>query len=517
MNLLEAYKGRLAVAEKVYSKSHNGERLTEAKKIVLARCLANQQKFLTEAFENSVGTQRSDMGMFKKFALNLTNVALPNLISYDLVIVQPLSSMSGYINYIEYVAGSNKGQTGAGDLFNNPFQLGKVDPNYTSSAVEESKNFASATTSIPFAWNPVVPGTVKLVAGSDTYYDDGNGKLYKATSVATKLVQDTEEVDGRLEGTAVRIVRTFDAAATEAGTVVYGNANTKGVRTPTDTRDGVEQIYDASTAGITLTNGITGAATLTYNYNNVAIPQNDLPMLTAQMKAIALTAKARRIAIYYSQMAAFQAKTDYGFNLEEQLAEKAVGQLQYEIDTEVVSLLDKTAGTPDAELTWNRNKPVGISLAEHYESFVEKIAVARDLIYRRTQRFAPNYMIVASDVLRYLGFAKGWVAAGTQNINGPYFAGTIDGLKVFVSPTLALGRFLIGVNGDDMMSSVAVYAPYMPIVPTQLLGFADGGMSQGWSTMYALAVLNKNLIVAGEVVAEDYNKYFGGAVASTKA
>ena len=29
------------------------------------------------------------------------------------------------------------------------------------------------------------------------------------------------------------------------------------------------------------------------------------------------------------------------------------------------------------------------------------------------------------------------------------------------------------------MSSVAVYAPYMPIVPTQLLQYADGGNSQG--------------------------------------
>ena len=39
----------------------------------------------------------------------------------------------------------------------------------------------------------------------------------------------------------------------------------------------------------------------------------------------------------------------------------------------------------------------------------------------------------------------------------------------------------------------------MPIVPTQLLGFADGGMSQGWSTLYDLKPLNKNLVIAGKV------------------
>ena len=40
------------------------------------------------------------------------------------------------------------------------------------------------------------------------------------------------------------------------------------------------------------------------------VPQNDLPMLRAEMKSIPLIAKARRIAVFYSQIAAFQAKTD---------------------------------------------------------------------------------------------------------------------------------------------------------------------------------------------------------------
>ena len=56
---------------------------------------------------------------------------------------------------------------------------------------------------------------------------------------------------------------------------------------------------------------------------------------------------------------------------------------------------------------------------------------------------------------------------------------TINGLKVFVTPNIAPGKFVIGCNGSDMMSSAAVYAPYMAIVPTQLLQYADGGTSQG--------------------------------------
>ena len=87
--LFEAYKNRLAVAESYFGKTHDGERMDQNRKLVVAKVLENTNRFLNEAFENSVGTQRSDMGAFKKFALNLTTVALPNLIANDLVIVHP--------------------------------------------------------------------------------------------------------------------------------------------------------------------------------------------------------------------------------------------------------------------------------------------------------------------------------------------------------------------------------------------------------------------------------------------
>ena len=63
-------------------------------------------------------------------------------------------------------------------------------------------------------------------------------------------------------------------------------------------------------------------------------------------------------------------------------------------------------------------------------------------------------MVIASNVLPILTFMKGFTAAPAGQINGPYFAGTLNGLKVYVSPAVKAGRFFIGVNGNDMMSSV---------------------------------------------------------------
>lgn len=395
---------------------------------------------MNEAFNNSVGTQRSDMGMYKKFTMNLTNVALPNLIAYDLVIVQPMSSMSGYITYVEYTAGSNKGETAQGDVFNSPFGLGKVDPNYTADRVVETTKAVQADSKVvaQLAWTPVmVDDAGKLV----------QGKILKGV---TEVTEYTATKDGKIE----------------------------------------------FTSGVSANDEIKVA----YVYDNVVIPQNDLPIINAQIKNIPLIAKARRVAVYYSQIAAFQAKTDYGFNLADELAEKAVGQLSYEIDTEVTNLLIDNADADDS-LVWSKTLPVGVSKTEHYEGFTEIVEIARQKVYDRTRRFAPNYMLIASNILPILTFIKGFSAAPAGKINGPYFAGTLNGLKVFVTPNIEPNKFVIGVNGDDMMSSAAVYAPYMPIVPTQLLGYADGAMSQGWSTLYDLKILNKNLLVAGRITA----------------
>lgn len=52
-----------------------------------------------------------------------------------------------------------------------------------------------------------------------------------------------------------------------------------------------------------------------------------------------------------------------------------------------------------------------------------------------------------------------------------------------------------------MQAAAGVYAPYMPVVPTQLLGFADGGMSQGWSTLYDAKILNADLLIKSAIAA----------------
>lgn len=428
MNIMEAFQKKLAVSEKVYEKEHGGRALSENKKIAIARVLANTSEYITEAFENSVGTQLSNMKTFKKFCVDLTTVALPSLISNDLVIVYPLKSRTGYIQYLKFVAGSNKGGVKQGDLFNDVFALGAMTDdrmNYTGATVVEKVE---------------EEGKVKWMQRGKVGIVGNNGEWKEG------------------------FVKKANGEFVEVANVHVGDD-------------------------------------VTYIYNNIEIPQEDIPQLTAVMEGMELSAKARRIGIYYSQMAAFQAKTEMGIDLGEVLATQACGELSYQIDTEIVKLLVNGAGEVKEDLKWSKTLPVGVSKRDHYAGFAEIVEIASQHIYDATQKHAANYMLIASNIKPILVLMEGFKAASTAKINGPYYAGELNGVKVYVSPAMKPGEFVLGYNGGDMLTSAAVFAPYMAIVPTQLLGFADGGMSQGFSTLYDARLLNARLLVKGQVIA----------------
>ena len=394
------------------------------------------------------------------------------------------------VTYFDYVKSSNKGQSKIGDLIVNPFKNGKVDPDYTSGTVDE--NIALADHKLNLKWCPVVPGSVAFEVGNDKYFDDGAGKIFKGTYASRRYVGEKVGADGRLEGEAGRF-EVDPGSAVQVGTIEYGFAGSKEV---------AGAIYDgAKKAVITFTTDPETSAPIAvhYIYNNIAIVQDDIPQITVVTKGIYLMAKARRIGVTYSQIAAFQAKTEYGQNLAANLEKVAIGTLKYEIDTEIVNLLVANANDYSDAFKFNITPRTGVSLSQHLEGLEFVLEEAKAKVYEQTQKFQPNYMIVSRNVLNSIKLLKGWKGANVSNVNGPYFAGNLDELKVYVTPNIAADKFVLGVNGNDYGTAAAVYAPYMALVPSALLGLPDGTNTQGWATMYALQMLNPLLLVAGRL------------------
>lgn len=440
-NLLETYSRQLKVAEAYVAKNFEGKTMSSNTALTTAVLLDNTNRWITESLNNTIGAvNRGDLGDWKKFCLNLTNIAVPSLIANDLVIVHPMTSYSGSVAYLEYVSLTNKGDIKAGEdatVFNSVFKHGEMN--------EARQNFAS------------------------------------------QVIVETVGEDGKL---------TLADTVVENG-LSYRDPETNEYKTATYKVNGA-YTNDAPKAGDKV-------AYMSEQFQMTHVPAKEIPAIGPRMKHIPLVAEPRRIAVRYDQITAFQAKTDYGFSLDKQIAEQACGELAYEIDTEIVAMLKDgaAAGTTEKELkalTWSKTLPAGVSKFEHYNGFLEIVEMAKAIIYDRTKKFHPNYMVIASDVLPVLRFINGFTAVKNVKMNGPYKVGELDGMNVYVSPLMGAGEFFLGLNGNDMMSSAGVYAPYMAIVPTQLLGTPDGGMAQGFSTWYAKALLNKSLLVAGKIV-----------------
>ena len=440
-NLLETYSRQLKVAEAYVAKNFDGKTVSANTQLTTAVLLDNTNRWMTESMNMVAGGNRSDLGDWKKFCLNLTNIAVPSLIANDLVIVHPMTSYSGSVAYLKYVAATDK--NGMKDrVLNSVFAHGEMDDariNYTSQVVVENDTTPALE---------VEPNGMTYVDGNTVKYAD------------VKAIM----ADGSVQYVA---------------------------------KDAIPE----------------GAAKIAYvakQFQMTHVPATEIPSIAPKMERIALVAEPRRIAVRYDQITAFQAKTDYGFSLDKQIAEQACGELAYEIDTEIVDMLYRAAFSREDQVKFNKRQPIGVSKFEHYNAFLEVVEEAKAIIYKRTRKFHPNYMVIGSDVLPVLRFVNGFTGVKNAKMNGPYKVGELDGLDVYVSPAIDSKKFFFGLNGSDMMSSAGVYAPYMAIVPTQLLGTPDGGMTQGFSTWYAKALLNDLLLVGGEIVDESYDKVYNG-------
>lgn len=485
-DLLKKYNSRLMLTESNYAKSHNGEKLSAQKKIATAKVMENVSTFLSESFTPSMGTQFGDLGKYQRFAVAITNVVLPNLIANDIAVTLPMTSVTGYITYVKFVTGNTKGDIKVNTLIADPFKISDVH-DFTGNAITETVATGGAQKEVTLAWTPVVKEAFTDSQGAKKavkviFTDSTGAKPTVVEYLDVTLAKDYIDLDGV---NTARVEQVPGKVESYLGTAGFGGTTTDELAKVTvPAKEG----YDS--------------AKVCYFYNNTVVPQPELPWLRAEMEGLQLQAKARNVAIYYSAFAAFQANKDYNYDLSKELAKVAVAQIQYDTDLEIINLAIEGAKESSATpvVTFNKADRLGVSKMEHYMAFGEALEEAKVALYQRTKRFQPNFMLISADILPVLAFVKGFSASANTEVAGAYQCGTYNGIKVFVHPSIESGTFVMGCNYGELQASALLYAPYMTIVPTQLLGLPDGGNAQGWSTMYDARILNKDLLVWGKVV-----------------
>lgn len=413
------------------------------RKAALAMSLdnTNQRLRLAEA------TQPGHIGQYKRYALDIVNAVVPNLIAYDICSVQPVDNRVGMINYISYEYGRAKGQAQKDQMFASSINMGQSDQFYSASEVDLEVVGAEGATKIStnLQWTPILPGTVAFTCDGGTVVgtDDGNGNI------------------------------TGDGIT--AGTIDYTTGQLE----------------------LTLAKASSDEPNVSYSYNNEDVPLNNVPEVNLRITSLPVVCKSRKMKAVYAFDAAYELEKEYGQDIDSLLATEVAGEIAHEIDMELANDIFKmaNAGSP---ITWSKTQPVGVNNIDHYDSFYTKLVEGANTIFGATRKVQPNFMVCGLEVASVVQVMRNFTPSGVQAI-GPHYLGTLGQFKVFVSPDYAANQFVLGYKGGSFMDAGMFYCPYMPIVSTDLLMTDDFAGRKGWATMYAKKMVNNKMYLKGYI------------------
>lgn len=378
----------------------------------------------------------------KTFFMDMITGVVPNLIASDIVSTQAMESKASIVSYLRYNYGSDKGATVAGTMFNNSLYTGRSDMNYSSRKIVDEQ----VVDSVNFEYAPILPATVVItLPDNSTIIDNGTGALVDPATAANK------------------------------GTIDY------------------------TTGAFACTDAVEGT-TATYEYNNEQVPDLKVPEITISLAQIPIYAKSRKLAAYWGFDAAYDLKQQYGEDITDIMATQAAAEISYEIDTEIVNDLVRLAGA-GTELSWNRIPPTGVNILDHYDSFWVKLTEGAKTIFQATQRVQPNFIVCGTNVAAVMEVMRNFDGTGASDAVGPHFIGTLGGkYKVYVVPLMDEDTFVMGYKGSNFLETGYIYAPYMPILTTDILMPADFKGQQGYATSYGKKMVNSKMYLRGKIV-----------------
>lgn len=415
----------------------------------LAILLHNTQSMLQRTDE---ATQPADVQNFKKQALALVSAVIPNLIAEELVTVQPLQLKVGQIFFLKYIYGSNKGGVKAGQVAFDRYGRPTNEINYSSEIVE-GEEFAT-----------------------------GNGTLTKFKSNLSYIrVRHINAIDGK----AVQV----DEQGNVTGTGITGKLN----------RENGE--LDIT---ITPAPGDGHVIEVDYEFDLESVLPNTIPEVQLELSETTLKARPRKLKTLYSFDAGQDLMRQQGVDIDESLLEAAVNSIRAEIDAEIINDLWVQAGLTS---TWSNkwDKSSGLSKREYNMTFIDEITAAGNAMFEVTRRCQPNFLVVgrlAADALDSIG-APRFQAVANVGGTGAFFAGMLDGrIRVYKNPYFQANQYLLGYRGDTLIDAGYVYAPYLPIMTTNLLMMEDFVGRRGYATSYAKKMLQPQLYIKGTVTTD---------------
>lgn len=417
-------------------------------------------------------TRTVNVGSFTKFIFPVLRRVFPNLIANETVSVQPMTAPIGAVFFLDYIYGSTKGGTTAGEVFPRDF-----DRDYSSEYVNgealatgDGAKYSGQNVGLDalLAWNPVRP-------------------LDTARSFSV-VISEIHATTGATVQTG-----TDDGAGLFTGDITAGSIN----------------YSNGAITGVKFTNppGIGNQVKAYYTFDgelNVKVPEIKLDVKKAPVEA-----KPRRLKALWSSEAAEDLRAFHGLDAETEIVSIIAQEIALEIDREIIN--DLFLNSTGTTATFDRIPPGGISELDHLRAMLTQISTVSNLIHKKTLRAPANWIITSPEISALLTqltthgdykpiWSGGMAPDDAQDAMRPrttqgqfsiYKAGTLmNKWTIYEDPFFTSNKMLIGLKGGSFLESGYVWAPYVPLqVTPTFLDPSDFSFRKGLRTRYAKKML----------------------------
>ena len=198
-------------------------------------------------------------------------------------------------------------------------------------------------------------------------------------------------------------------------------------------------------------------------------------------------AKSRQLKAQYSIELAQDLRAVHGLDADTELSNILANEIMVEINREIVVTMNvqaqtgksgRTANTATADGTFDYESADDTKGArwagEKYKAILIQIEKEANEIGRQTGRGNGNFILASRNVVSALAMTDAFISLGQQGLqaglqtdtNNSVFAGVLGGrFKVFIDQYAIDEYFLVGYKGPTEMDAGIFYSPYVPLTP----------------------------------------------------
>jgi hypothetical protein len=230
-----------------------------------------------------------------------------------------------------------------------------------------------------------------------------------------------------------------------------------------------------------------------------------------------VSAKSRALKAEYSTELAQDLKAVHGLDAETELAGILSTEILQEINREVIRTIYITANAGAADATTPGTFDLDVDSngrwsVEKFKGLMFQIERDRNEIGHATRRGKGNFMICSADVASAMSMGGMLESGHALNVDDTMstFAGTMNGMKVYVDPyyTSGVGQFyVVGYKGSSPYDAGLFYCPYVPLQMVRAMGENTFQPKIGFKTRYGMI---KNPFVGDgtATMTADENQYY---------